>query len=473
MNNPSPPATATLGQAYSYTFAASGSPAPTWSVASGALPVGLALNATTGKLSGTPSAGGTATFTVKADNGAPPASTSQPLTITVDSPPVFTAQSPPTTATAGSFYFYRYEASGEPAPTFSLASGTLPAGTVLVPSNGAVNGTLRGPGTFTFRIEASNGVSPDATSNPATVTVTGAPVTPDAPTIAGVTAGNGSATIAFTPPGYNGGAAVQSYTATSSPGGLTATGTTSPITVPGLTNGTAYTFTLTATNSVGTSAASAASAAVTPHAPPAVTATALKAGAAKVITAGATATVSATLTRRADHHAVGGAAVVLLSRAGKTGAFRTVTTVHTSAAGAVTAHVRPTRFTQYEFAFHATSTDAAATSGTEAVSVRSAVSLSAKAKKVKRNKVITLYGTVTPAHSGYAVTLQRLVKGKWVSAHKSAKEKMQKLPNGKKGLGFVITLKERKAGAYRFRVTSGATSANLAGASATVAVKVT
>ena len=92
--------------------------------------------------------------------------------------------------------------------------------------------------------------------------------TPGAPAIGSVNGGNGQASIAFTPPASNGGSAITSYTVTSSPGGVTGTGTSAPITVTGLTNGTAYTFTVKATNDVGTGAASGASSSVTPSAVP-------------------------------------------------------------------------------------------------------------------------------------------------------------------------------------------------------------
>jgi hypothetical protein len=93
-------------------------------------------------------------------------------------------------------------------------------------------------------------------------------VAPDAPADAVASAGDTEATVTFTVPASDGGSVITGYTVTSSPEGLTATGTESPITVTGLTNGTEYTFTITATNTIGISDASAASNAVTP-APPA------------------------------------------------------------------------------------------------------------------------------------------------------------------------------------------------------------
>lgn len=102
--------------------------------------------------------------------------------------------------------------------------------------------------------------SSGTTSGTATVTV------PGPPTIGTVTAGDGSATVTFTAPASNGGASITRYTAScTAAGSLVASGTASPITVTGLTNGTTYTCSVTATNSAGTGTASAGIA-VTPTA---------------------------------------------------------------------------------------------------------------------------------------------------------------------------------------------------------------
>ncbi|MGI6778794.1 MAG: fibronectin type III domain-containing protein [Acetivibrionales bacterium] len=87
---------------------------------------------------------------------------------------------------------------------------------------------------------------------------------PDAPTNVTATAGDGKATVSFTAPAFDGGSEITGYTVKSNPGGITATGTTTEIEVTGLTNGVSYTFTVTATNSVGESLASSESNSVTP-----------------------------------------------------------------------------------------------------------------------------------------------------------------------------------------------------------------
>jgi len=71
---------------------------------------------------------------------------------------------------------------------------------------------------------------------------------------------NGRADVTFTADPVN---AATSFTVTSSPGGYTATGASSPISVTGLQSDVAYTFTVTATNAEGTSPASAASNSIT------------------------------------------------------------------------------------------------------------------------------------------------------------------------------------------------------------------
>jgi YHYH protein/Fibronectin type III domain len=90
---------------------------------------------------------------------------------------------------------------------------------------------------------------------------------PDAPTIGEATAGDASASIAFTAPSSSGSSEITSYTATCTDGTTdqSGDGTASPITVSGLTNDTAYSCSVTATNSAGTGAASG-SVSVTPTA---------------------------------------------------------------------------------------------------------------------------------------------------------------------------------------------------------------
>ncbi|MEO8518683.1 MAG: fibronectin type III domain-containing protein [Dermatophilaceae bacterium] len=136
---------------------------------------------------------------------------------------------------------------------------------------------------------------------------------PGAPTIGTATAGDAAATVTWTPPTSDGGAPITGYTVTALDGSnvvgtLTVAGNVTTATITGLTNGTAVTLKVVATNAVGTSPASAASNAVTPSAP-ASAASAVSLSPAS-LTGGAASTGTVTLTSPAP---VGDAVVTLTS----------------------------------------------------------------------------------------------------------------------------------------------------------------
>jgi len=153
--------------------------------------------------------------------------------------------------------------------TYSVLSGALPSGLSLDSSTGVISGTAPDIGsdtTYNFTLRATDNAGNTSDRAFSIIILQGAP---GAPTVGTATrSASQSVQVTFTAPANVGGSAITSYTVTSSPGSLTGTGATSPITVTGLTNGTAYTFTVTATNSYGTSVASSASNSATPYTVP-------------------------------------------------------------------------------------------------------------------------------------------------------------------------------------------------------------
>jgi large repetitive protein len=162
-------------------------------------------------------------------------------------------------ASSGQSAITKYTVTASPGGnTASAASGPI-----------TIKGLTNGTG-YTFTVTATNKYGTGPASSPSNRVIIGRP---GAPTGVAATAGDKEATVSFTPPASNGGSPITSYTVISHPGNIKASGTESPITVKGLTNGKTYTFTVKATNASGSGPISTRSNKVTPATPPTITVT--------------------------------------------------------------------------------------------------------------------------------------------------------------------------------------------------------
>jgi uncharacterized repeat protein (TIGR02543 family) len=211
-----------------------------------------------------------------------------------------------------------------------VVSWLAPDGTVPTASGAPVSVTINnasikaGAAVYTLIGNTATYVGTATQDGQVTVTITDDPelvvaaVVPGAPLAASAVAGNGDAVVSWNAPASNGGSPVSSYLVTSS-GGQTCTATSSlSCTVSGLTNGTAYTFTVQAINSVGASVASASTAAVTPLGPQTITFGALsnRTMGTGTVTVSATASSGLTVTFTTGNSAictVSGSVVTLVS----------------------------------------------------------------------------------------------------------------------------------------------------------------
>ncbi len=184
-----------------------------------------------------------------ADGTSPP---SQEGGLQVGVPPKVVSE-PAANGIVGQPYSSGFTVTGAPPPAVTLVSGGLPPGLTLG-SDGTLTGTPTKAGSYTFTVRAKNPLNhADAT---ATVTISG--IAPAAPTITGLTNGDGQVGVAFSD-ASTGTDPITSYSVkatdqndpTAPP--VTATGPGSPITVKGLTNGDPYVFAVAATSADGTS----------------------------------------------------------------------------------------------------------------------------------------------------------------------------------------------------------------------------
>jgi hypothetical protein len=158
-----PAGRATVG--YSATLQASGGKGTyTWSIASGALPAGLTLEAATGAISGTPIAAQTSTATVKvADAQELTNAASAVVTIGVGAPPIrITTAALPAGRRKNDYSSTLQASGGSGVATWSVTAGALPAGLTLNGTTGVISGMPTIAGTYTVSVTATD--ASDATN---------------------------------------------------------------------------------------------------------------------------------------------------------------------------------------------------------------------------------------------------------------------------------------------------------------------
>ena len=238
--------TFTVGQAGNYALVATGFPAPVFSINTGSLPDGVTL-ALDGALSGMPTAGtgGTYHFNVRAANGVGTRA-DQSFTLTVNQGLAITSPNA-TTFAVGQSGSFLVTSTGNPAPFFNIASGSLPAG-VSFNTNGTLSGTPLAStgGSYPLVIRASNSIG-DEVTQPFTLTVNQAPVITSRSNASFLVGKNASYHLAAT--GYP--ASVFSVNSGSLPAGvgLTADGKLQGVALPGSKG--SYSFTVKASNAGG------------------------------------------------------------------------------------------------------------------------------------------------------------------------------------------------------------------------------
>jgi hypothetical protein len=168
----------TVNATYGAAISSKGGVTPlTWSIVSGALPPGLALNTSSGQITGVPTTAGTYSFTPKVvDSAIPPQTvqTASPLTITINTAAKLQATTPPlpTGNVATSYSGNLVATGGIPPYTWSITSGQLPSGLTLDPATGKIAGAplLVTSSTFVAQVQDSE-ATPATASQSLTINI--------------------------------------------------------------------------------------------------------------------------------------------------------------------------------------------------------------------------------------------------------------------------------------------------------------
>jgi hypothetical protein len=304
----------------------------------------------------------------------------------------------------------------------------------------AVVGGLTNGTAYTFTVRARNRVGFSRPSGKsAAVTPAGLPHAPGGAT---ARAGDGSATVSWRPADGNG-AAVRDYVVTVTPGGrrvtASSTSSNSRLTIGGLSNGTAYRFTVAARNRVGTGAASSPSNVVTPKWVTRLTI----ARSASLVTFGNPVTISGRLTKVRGGGGLGGVSVSLLARRAGAVAYTRIGTATTTSTGNVRFTRRPAANTAYRLSFAGTGSAVRAQTAGVGVRVRALFRLdNPTSMRATAGQTFTIYGSLSPRHAGQTVRLHQKSGTRWVYAG------ARKLTSTSR---FSFALK-RARGTYYFRV---------------------